>query len=170
MTEQELQAELTELRPVLNFTWNYSREKVIERFWRRVAKTEDCWEWQGARMNGYGAFTVGGRIVRAHVFSHYLIHGFHSARLIICHHCDNPVCVNPDHLYAGTHKDNARDKFARGRGRVGEKWLSCKRGHPLTGENICLYYNKRTGRTDRACRTCRNERQKRAYWEKKRAS
>lgn len=68
--------------------------------------------------------------------------------LFVCHHCDNPPCVRPDHLYAGTRVDNAKDSIRRGRNASAKK-THCKRGHEFTPENTYI-----TGRGNRHCKAC----------------
>jgi hypothetical protein len=96
----------------------------IERFWEkvRVAGPDECWEWQGAvkKSNGYGVLSVPGnnRVqLTAHRISALIHFGMISRRHLVCHHCDNKLCVNPRHLYVGNHWTNARDMMERGRGR-----------------------------------------------------
>jgi len=88
----------------------------MDRFWSKVDKSGECWEWQAARdKNGYGRFrsTVAG--TRAHRHSFYLAHGIIPDGLQVLHRCDNPPCVNPAHLWLGTPRDNAIDRNAKGR-------------------------------------------------------
>lgn len=87
------------------------------RFWGRVALTADdqrCWEWQGhLRANGYGDIWIDKVRYRAHRYAWFLVKGYHST-LFLCHTCDNRKCVNPNHLYEGTNRDNVDDILERG--------------------------------------------------------
>lgn len=88
-----------------------------ERFWSKVDRSEDCWIWKAARSSiGYGQFTATNRRqVGAHRFSYELANGPIPGGLCVLHRCDNPPCVNPLHLYAGTAADNMRDRTVRRR-------------------------------------------------------
>ncbi len=93
---------------------------VAERFWSKVVKTDDgCWGWNGATTPfGYGRMTAGSRgagLLRAHRVSWELHYGPIPAGLLVLHHCDNPPCVRPNHLFLGTMLDNSRDAVAKGR-------------------------------------------------------
>lgn len=77
---------------------------------------DDCWEWNGAiNSNGYGIFYFRGNSFGAHRFSATLAFGKMSPSIFACHRCDNPPCINPKHLFMGTHLDNVNDAVAKGR-------------------------------------------------------
>jgi hypothetical protein len=90
-----------------------------QRFWEKVIKAENdqCWEWQAATDDdGYGIFGIEGcTAAKAHRVSYEWATGIKPGDLKVLHHCDNPPCVNPQHLYLGTPMDNMQDKIARGR-------------------------------------------------------
>lgn len=92
---------------------------MADRFWCKVdiKGVNDCWEWQAAKFpNGYGSFRVNStRTSVAHRIAFLLHTGNLSDDKIICHTCDNPSCVNPNHLFEGTHSDNANDMVSKGR-------------------------------------------------------
>lgn len=92
------------------------RENHRHRFFDRVKKTNDCWLWLGTILqSGYGQISWRGKGERAHRISYMIHYDEIPEGALILHHCDNPACVNPDHLYAGTHQDNMNDKTDRGR-------------------------------------------------------
>lgn len=83
------------------------------------APDEGCWEWQRHRNQyGYGRLTVEGRTVYAHVLAYKLGVGPVADGLHVLHKCDNPRCINPKHLEAGTRSKNMADCYARGRSRI----------------------------------------------------
>src|SRR5687768_11109897 len=86
------------------------------RFWAKVQKTKGCWLWTARRNKlGHGMFAPDGRMVLAHRFAWLSAHGAIPAGMLVCHHCDVPACVNPTHLFLGSHLDNMRDMYAKGR-------------------------------------------------------
>jgi hypothetical protein len=87
----------------------------MPRFWAKVQKTDGCWVWTGCKMKGYGQFGYCRRNVLAHRFSYAQAYGPIEAHMMVCHRCDNPSCVRPDHLFLGTQKDNLDDCAAKGR-------------------------------------------------------
>ena len=104
------------------------RAPLEVRFWRFVDQggLDDCWEWQGAKSSkSYGLIKHHGKNLGAHRVSYEMYKGPIPKGKMVCHHCDNPPCINPAHLYAGTHKTNGQDMVRRGR-----HW-----GPKLTGED-----------------------------------
>lgn len=78
-------------------------------FWERVEKTDGCWIWKGGRRGGYGRLRVDGRWVSAHVVAYEEANGPLQPGQKVLHRCDHPPCVRPDHLFAGSQKDNVDD-------------------------------------------------------------
>lgn len=132
---------------------------VEERFWRKVNLLGSCWEWTGNRMKGgYGTFAFRKGTWGAHRVAYTLCVAEIPDDKMLLHSCDNPGCVNPAHLRVGSHKDNMEDKVARGRQRNGkESQTHCKRGHPLSGDNV---YFKPSRPNSRNCRECKRERER----------
>lgn len=99
---------------------------TVKRFWAKIKKADNgCWNWTASkRPKGYGAFvwaTDTGKIIQgsAHRFSYELHYGVFDTILCVLHRCDNPACVNPQHLFLGTRKDNNLDMVSKGRHRSG---------------------------------------------------
>jgi hypothetical protein len=109
--------------------------RILVDFWAHVQKTEACWNWTGfLNWDGYGQISNHGKTRRAHRIAWELTRGSIPKGKLVLHTCDNPPCVNPDHLYLGTDLDNARDRDRRGR-RIAPKGESNGRSK-LTTEQI----------------------------------
>lgn len=112
-----------------------------------------CWEWQGYRMpKGYGQIGFGGSVLLVHRVVWTTLHGPTRTDGFVCHHCDNPPCWNPDHLFLGDNEINTQDRVSKGRTRNGLRDKThCRRGHLLAGANLLV-----DKRGCRSCRTCQN--------------
>lgn len=110
-------------------------EKLEKRFWDKVKKTEGCWLWSARKTkDGYGQIKIEGVAKLAHRISYLLNRGEISDGLLVCHSCDNPSCVRPDHLFLGTALDNTQDRIMKGR--PGNVVSGVGREHKLTDVQI----------------------------------
>lgn len=113
------------------------------RFWAKVDETAvrrldlgECWEWTGRRNpKGYGVTSAGGRLWYAHRFSWAMCVGDIPADTCVLHHCDNPPCVRPSHLWLGTRADNNRDMAQKGRSSGGARVPLRGERHPFAKLN-----------------------------------
>jgi hypothetical protein len=125
------------------------------KFWDKVIKTHEhgCWLWTEPRdKQGYGRWGK----TPAHRYSWQQANGPIPDGLWILHHCDNPPCVNPAHLYPGTVVENTRDAVTRGRTYRPPRKSHCAKGHAKEGDNRAVVTDK--GRPRDRCRQCENER------------
>lgn len=99
---------------------------AMDRFFRKVNKSESaCWNWIGAiDIGGYGRFWFEGKEIPAH---HFLVLAFKPKGSLVLHKCDNRACVNPEHTFFGTHKDNTRDMHQKGRANQRPGWEAMMR-------------------------------------------
>jgi hypothetical protein len=136
------------------FTKGFASED--ERFFSKVRKTDTCWIWTGRKSgkNDYGGFNSGNKHYRTHRYSYELYFGPIPVGLEVLHKCDTPLCVNPEHLFLGTQKDNIND--AKKKGRLHARFYPndfCKNGHRIGTD----------GKGERVCLVCRNERSYNRY-------
>ena len=129
---------------------------LTTRFFTKVEQAPSgCWEWIASKTaDGYGQFrypTSTSSVKRAHRASYDYFYGGIPEGKQVNHHCDNPGCVNPAHLYAGTQQENVDDLMARGRHRGTTPRATCNKGHERSTENTLV--NEKTGM--RSCRVCR---------------
>ena len=106
------------------FVLENAMKTTEERFWEKVdvCGDDECWNWKGCKTcSGYGAIGINYKVIRAHRYSWELHNGKLPDELDVLHHCDNPACVNPKHLWLGTQKDNNLDRDKKGRGNNGNQ-------------------------------------------------
>jgi hypothetical protein len=122
----------------------YSRTPPEQRFWQYVRKTDTCWLWTGAKKEwGYGVIhlkRIGNvsRVEKAHRLSWQMHRGPIPRGLFVCHSCDNPACVNPDHLFVGTCLDNNRDMLNKGHYDRVKRPKGERHGNSTTTEEMVL--------------------------------
>jgi len=123
-----------------------------------------CWLWVRGQRNKkslYGSLTFKRKVIYAHRLSYETFVGPVPPGLDVLHKCDTPACVNPQHLWVGTHTENMRDCMEKGRNPTMLKRSHCKQGHSLIGLNVKL--TKKNGKIERLCKECSNLKQRARY-------
>jgi hypothetical protein len=112
-------------------------------FWAKVQKTESCWLWTAADNQKYGHLRVANKDYLAHRVAYQLTRGQIPRGMYVCHTCDVPLCVNPDHLFLGTNQTNQLDSWQKGKGKApsfkGEAHPSAKLTQKQVDEIRTLY-------------------------------
>lgn len=143
-------------------------DKLVERFMSKIKffAPGECWEFNSYKdPDGYKHFSLTHKRHRpAHRVSFYLVNSYWPP--VVRHLCNNPGCVNPEHLAPGTQADNIRDRDSQGRQYQQQK-THCPQGHIYSGKNLIKvkYVHPTTGEVTlhRGCRICKNERRRKRY-------
>ena len=133
----------------------YPHKPLIERFWQKVGKTEDCWEWRGTKLlSGYCVILLNGKQLLAHRVAYEAFVGKIPIGLQIDHLCRNRACVNPAHMETVTRHENIKRGMAgRLTGLSQRIKTHCRYGHPYNEENT--YHRPDNGRD---CKICQHRR------------
>lgn len=141
----------------------YTDEERLKKFHESYTVNPEtgCWEWNRLKnLQGYGQFSAAGKgsTKSASRWSHIRFIGPIPEGYFVCHKCDNPPCVNPEHLFAATQRVNMQDCVEKGRFHWKNK-THCPRGHEYTPENTSVEV-QRGGYQNRICKQCRRIRAK----------
>ena len=130
-------------------------DDIKRRLMNKIKRTDDCWNWTGALIKGYGKFSVDNKAKEAHRVSYEIFVGEIPKGMVLDHLCRNPSCVNPEHLEPVTHAENVK------RGNAGQNWAAkthCPQQHEYTQENTYI-----DTKGSRNCRECKNMKRRKAY-------
>jgi hypothetical protein len=158
---------LTYGNPIPQRDWTLG-ERIKKTGW--TVTKNGCWEWNG-RKNwcGYGMINItrlGIINQRAHRVVFEYLTGEKIGDRVLCHHCDNPPCVNPEHLFMGTMADNMRDKIEKGRNGYSSR-VKCINGHDLTLVGAIKTCHRKNRRSENLCVKCDIIRKSKWYLKKK---
>ncbi len=133
--------------------------KIIDNF--RIDDATGCWNWTGRKnTDGYPVFRYQGRDSRGNrvIANLYLGLDINDRDSHALHICDNPGCINPKHIFIGTHDQNMKDMAAKGRGGSGYRGIRyCKRGHEFTPENTRFEKERANFKPGRRCKACHRD-------------
>lgn len=155
------------------------RKNLTDRFFAKVNKTDTCWEWTAYTLyNGYGRFSFNSRTEYAHRVSWFIAHGKWPNKHVM-HTCDNPACVNPEHLILGNQIENIKDRNKKQRQYSNQK-PHCRHGHEFVlvenGHRIaptckpCEVQREYARKAGEETRERRRQRDKKKYQERKKAA
>lgn len=136
------------------------RDALIKRILAKTKRTSNgCLEWQGVVVGVYPLISFKNKTYTGSRLLWAAYYGETPSELIVCHECDNPLCLNIKHLWLGTYKDNIRDSVQKRRN-VNIRKTHCSQGHPLSGDNLLIVI-KPNGSIARRCRICQVENSRR---------
>ena len=115
-------------------------DKIKKRFNKKYTiRDNGCWEWTNGAPGSYQNFRVGSKVMGAHRASYTIFHGEIPDGMMVCHTCDNPRCVNPEHLFLGASKDNTQDMMKKERDGFSVSKITGRRHDPATLKSFRLY-------------------------------